>query len=392
MSRRSFWHVTVREATAHAVILAAVLWIGAALLIVSGRDGRDAFGNLKGADFVHFYTLGRLALERRADLLFDGPRQHEAQVAYVPASEPDGFVPVYPPHAALWFAPFATLGYVPAAFAWAIVTALAYAFAVGVAWRAGGAREWGGPLVVAAAAAFPPFWNLVLHGQTTAIPLIAFAGGYLALARDQRVLAGAVLALASVKPQLGVVLAVVVLATGDWRLMLGAAVSLAIQAAAVGLWFGQETLWRYVDVVRQIGDVRDLLEPKPYQLHSIRTLADLMPQPWSTLFWYGALAAIALLVIRIWRSHAPLPVRFGALVIATLLASPHLTVYDVTLAAPALLWLAPVSVAAIYLLYVTTLVPTALFLPIQISVLVLLAIFLTATRVGRAPTDRPQTP
>ena len=62
------------------------------------------------------------------------------------------------------------------------------------------------------------------------------------------------------------------------------------------------------------------------------------------------------------------------------------------LAAPALLWLAPVSVAAIYLLYVTTLVPTALFLPIQISVLVLLAIFLTATRAGRPPTDRPQTP
>ena len=42
VSRRSFWHVTVREATAHAVILAAVLWIGAALLLVSGREEQQS--------------------------------------------------------------------------------------------------------------------------------------------------------------------------------------------------------------------------------------------------------------------------------------------------------------------------------------------------------------
>ena len=50
-------------------------------LLVTGRDGRDVFGTLKGADFVHFYTLGRLALDRRGDLLYDGPGQHDVQVA-----------------------------------------------------------------------------------------------------------------------------------------------------------------------------------------------------------------------------------------------------------------------------------------------------------------------
>ena len=174
-------------------------------------------------------------------------------------------------------------------------------------------------------------------------------------------------------------------------MLAGAAISLAAQAGAVWLRFGADPLWRYVDVIRQFGDVRDLLEPKPYQLHSIRTFADLMPQPWSTAFWYAALLVITVMTIRLWRSGAPLARRFGALVVATILVSPHLTVYDLSLIAPALLWLAPVPMGAIYLIYLTTLVPTALFMPIQASVLVLLVVFVMATRAGTPPTARPQT-
>jgi hypothetical protein len=44
-------------------------------------------------------------------------------------------------------------------------------------------------LVGIAAAAFPPFWNLILHGQTTAIPLIAFGAGAIAIAHNRKILA-----------------------------------------------------------------------------------------------------------------------------------------------------------------------------------------------------------
>ena len=55
------WPRSAAHAKKHAVLTAVLLWIGAVVVTFAGPGERSIAGPLKGADFVHFYTLGHLA-------------------------------------------------------------------------------------------------------------------------------------------------------------------------------------------------------------------------------------------------------------------------------------------------------------------------------------------
>jgi hypothetical protein len=84
-----------------------------------------------------------------------------------------------------------------------------------------------------------------------------------------------------------------------------------------------------------------MLEPRIYQTHSLRTFwIMLMPWPSVSLALYLMTALLVLAVtIACWRSCAPLRLRYSALLLATVLLAPHLTVYDLVILAPAFLLL-----------------------------------------------------
>lgn len=119
-----------REARAHAVIAATILWALAAVLVFTGAGYRSFTGRLKGTDFVHFYTLGHLALTGDSGRLYDPVGQHAVQVSLVPESDPEWYFPVYPPQVALVFAPLARWSYGTAAVLWGLVTITLYALVV----------------------------------------------------------------------------------------------------------------------------------------------------------------------------------------------------------------------------------------------------------------------
>jgi hypothetical protein len=80
------WPRSPRQATAHAVLLAACSWVAAGVAILAGPGDRSIAGPLKGADFVHFYTLGHLAASDRVESIYDMQALHDAQVVLVPES------------------------------------------------------------------------------------------------------------------------------------------------------------------------------------------------------------------------------------------------------------------------------------------------------------------
>ena len=87
------------------------------------------------------------------------------------------------------------------------------------------------------------------------------------------------------------------------------------------------------------------LEPKPYQTHSLRTFWSMLV-PWpricrSALYVLSA-AAVLVLTIACWkrRPTVPLSLRYSALLLATVLVAPHLTVYDLVILTPAFILLA----------------------------------------------------
>ena len=384
--RRSFWIVQAREARVHAAIVAVVLWTMAVVTLI--RPGPfDAFGNVKGGDFVHFYALGHVALSGDAGALYDKVALHDLQSALVPASATEHYDPAYPPQVALLFAPFARMPFFWAFLAWAAGIIAVYVVCVRIAWLSVAPALPDRWLVVWAAAAFPPFWNLVMHGQSTVVPLVAFTVAASAFARGQKFTAGLCLGLLAMKPQFALPVAIVSVLTFQGRLIAGMLVTCAGQVLAAAAVFGTGVWLEYADATRDLFLRPALIEPRPYQLHSIRALTRLLPEPAGAVLWGLASAAVIWMLWRAWRGPVPPLVKFGLLVIASTLVSPHLTVYDATVLVPAALWVGAWMRSERYwsLQYWTAvayLAPTAWLIGVQASVVLLSVLFFTASRAA----------
>jgi hypothetical protein len=394
--RRPRWPRSARQAKGHAILVAVIVWIMATVVSFTGTSDRGIAGPLKGADFVQFYTLGHLASAHRIREMYDAASFHEAQAEFLPESAREIYPPVYPPQAAVMFAPMSGLSYQRALFIWSLITIAGYALIVWSAWKVVADRLPDRTFVIAAAAAFPPFWILILHGQVTVILLFAFWAGWLALEHHRRWLAGFAFGLLALKPQFGIPLAVVVLASGEWAMLTGAVTSVMAQAVVVWMVLGSDAFTTFADSIPTTIAYADLLEAKPFMSHSLRALTRLTPN-WIGLPMWATLAAIVLwFTVRAWKSDAPLRVRLGVVVLAATLVNPHVIIYDLTVLVLPLIWFgsymqeparreeAGAYWTAVYWLFVLTFMPTAAVIPLQASVFVMVGLLVIVSRAIHA--------
>jgi hypothetical protein len=391
---RKWWYVSAAEARMQATIAAAALWLVAGAILLTGSGHRSAFGPLKGTDFIQFYTLAHLDAQTAPSTLYEPESFHDLQTKLVPDSDPERYLIVYPPHVVLLFRPLAGLSYETALLLWDLVLAVGYALCVWLAWRPFRSVLGDGRLVAAAAAAFPPAYLLILHGQTSIVPMAAFCLGWMALERGRRFSAGAALGLLLLKPQFAVVLVPLVLFCREWAMLAGAAAIVATQLAATAAVLGTAVIRDYVSVLAELGTVNVLLEPRPSEMHSLSAITNQLPAVWGAAVWIVVAVCIVIQTIRIWRSAAPVSARMACLVVASLLVNPHLFSYDVVVLAPALVWYAAylwrrierhddvrTVFACLYPLYFFLLVPTARAVPgAQASVLLMSALFVVMCR------------
>lgn len=378
----------------HAVLVASVLWIALIVTFAAGAGNRSIAGPIKGPDFLQFYTSGSLIRTHHPSALYDFNALHRAQVALVPESGPELYPPVYPPQVALLFAPFSALPYRPAMLLWTLITIAIFCAIVRSAWRPVATNLPDSLFVFAAAAAFPPFWNLVLFGQATILILAAFWAGWMALEREKPFLAGLAFGLLLIKPQFAIPLAVVVLVYRQWAMLLGAVTSIAIQIGVVVVLLGWPVVEAYAAFVPVMLQHADLLEAKPFQSHSLRALTRLAPTSIALPLWGVMCAAVLVYVVKVWKSGAPLRVRLGIVILASVLVNPHLIVYDATVLALPLIWFgayvqerdvranAVVFWTIVYWLFVTFLAPTAAIIGVQVSVLLMAWLVVLMARVA----------
>jgi len=440
-----FRYLTPSRLRRQALLLAIALWLGYAVTLAT-PGLRDRFGHLKGADFLHAYVLGSIALEHRGDALYDARIQRDIAEQRVPASAGDYFLPVYGPQYSLLWAPFALLPYPWAAALWMLLSAAIYAACCYAIWQTCPNLQAHAITVALAAAAFPGFFALITFGQNSALALAAFTATYFSLRARREWLAGLCLGLLAYKPQLAIVPACVFFATclapgnlranrrdeshqspvpegratlaqrfsaGDGvtnnpspggttqpacgnapnagsfqsasaaegaafddrqpaarhsaaKIILGAIISIAAQFAAAWVWFGPAPLITYTHVLTHLNTAAPILEPKPYLMHSLRAFWNLL-LPWPRaafiLYLITALATTWLSLV-CWRRPAPLEQRYSILLLATVLVAPHLTVYDLVILAPALLWIADwlqthAAPRTAWLVYLSCLLPFA---------------------------------
>jgi alpha-1,2-mannosyltransferase len=396
---------SARHATKQAIILATMLWIAAAVSF-AGPGDRSIAGPLKGPDFIQFYTLGHLAASRQVDAMYDMKALHDAQVALVPQSGPEIYPTVYPPHAALLFMPFSGWPYRAALLFWTAMSIALYSLIVRSVWRRVSDQLSDRRLIIAAAAAFPPFWTLIVYGQITILILLAFWLGWLALERGRSYLAGAAFGLLALKPQFGIPLAAVVLACGEWRMLVGAVASVAGQLAVIWLTLGSSIYPAFVASLRITLTHAELLEAKPFMSHSLRAVTRLLPNGIGLPLWLALSAIVLWYTVRVWKSEAPVRVRLGVVMLASLLVNPHVIVYDVTLLALPLLWFgaymldaerrpdAPAFGVLVYWLFAALFIPTAAVIGVQMSVPLMMALLVFISRRVALPriAERPSSP
>jgi glycosyl transferase family 87 len=389
--------IAPKRLRAHGLILALCLW-SVYLWNMATPGLFDRAGNLKGTDFLHFYTIGSLALAHRGADLYNSQSQSAIAAARVPSAAGIYYLPLYPPQVSLFFAPFAELSYSRALILWLALSSLIYGLCCYAVWRDCPNLHNQELTVLILALALPAFWHLIAWGQTSALALACFTLAFLAFRAQREFLAGLALGCLIFKPQLAVAAAVVFLFTLRWRVIVGALLSSITQLMTACLYYGPGPLREWIHILLKVPKQLSLLEPRLYQTHSLRTFWSMLI-PWSSVslvLYLISAVLVSVLAVVTWRSRLDLSLRFSALLFATVLLAPHLTVYDLVILGPAFLLLSgwivaePDNSAAAYfklLLYLAFVLPLlgplARWTHLQVSVPVMAAILFGIWKFSR---------
>lgn len=215
-----------------------------AVYFAQGRGRLDFADHARGRDFVNVWTAGRLLRAGRTAEIFDPPAFMAAAHRWFDPRLPFHFWS-YPPPALFLAAPFAAFsGYFSALIAWTATGLLVLAPAVRAMLRRPGPE--GAPALPAFALGLvllsPATATDIGLGQNGAFTAALLLGG-LAMLDARPWAAGAVLGLLVFKPQLALLLPLVVLAGGRWRTAAAAAATATGGVLASAAVFGLES-WR----------------------------------------------------------------------------------------------------------------------------------------------------
>ena len=312
-----------------AVLSAAALAL-LAVYFTHGHGRLDFADHARGRDFVNLWTAGRLIGERRGLQVFDPATFMAAHHRLFSPALPFHFWS-YPPPGLLLAAPFALApGYFAALAGWTTFGLLA----LWPAARAALATRDGGPdrTDVLLLMLCPAVATNVGLGQNGAVTAALLLGGMALLDRRPRA-AGALLGLLVFKPQIAILLPVMVLAGGRWRTMGAAVASAAALLALSTALFGVES-WRafLVGSVPMQGQMlRFGSGPFLSMMPSAYVSARLLGAAWTAAALVQAPFTLlgAALVWRAWRTPgADGTARAAVLCAATFVASPQAFNYD----------------------------------------------------------------
>lgn len=284
-------------------------------------------------DFTNLWYGGRLALDDRVDVLFD-VEQYRAGLRdmfapYVADSEWS-----YPPTLLLIAAPLALL---PLYLSYSVWTFGTLGLLTLVLRRAG--------LPIAACGLLwlsPGALNNMLFGHNGALTAALLFGGL--MAADKRpILAGLLLGLLTIKPQLGILVPVCLIAAGYWRTIFWSMVFAA-------LWFGLSLILFSPDAwLGFLGTTQPMMQAileapygQGYQANATTVFVSLRGFGLSLPAAYCVQAAVTLCAAfvawRLWRRPTTAPLlRAAATAVLTLLATPYGYSYDLVALSAAVL-------------------------------------------------------
>ena len=214
---------------------------------------RDGTTLVVGRDFLNFWMYGRAAPTADPSLFYDVAEYHRALAAILGPNYP-GQNWSYPPSILFFAAPFGQLGYLPALLLWTLSGGALF-FAV--------ARQHFADYHLRIALVLSPAVVLcVISGQSSLVTAVMLVTIFAWLDR-RPIVAGILIGLLTLKPQLGIFFPVMLIASGRWRVFASAAVTVLALAVATALVFGPQV---WIDFVAKGLPVNNLVLADPERI------------------------------------------------------------------------------------------------------------------------------
>ncbi len=330
-----------RAALKALVLLGAFFFVAVAaayLLTISWSEPipRDATSLVVGRDYMNFWMYGRAAATADPGRFYD-PVLYNQELRALLGPNYFGHNWSYPPNIMLIAAPFGRLPYLAGLFIWTALGLAIFVFVV--------RRELADLRVLIALVFSPAAVFCVISGQSSLLTAAIFIAIFACL--DTRpLIAGILIGCLSLKPQLGLLFPVLLVASGRWRTFAAAAATTIAIAAATAILFGPQV---WIDFVQKglpiqnqlMLDDRLILAPfMPTFFMNLRTAGLGYAPAMAVQAGVAALAAVAVFWAYRFRRNAD-PQLLAALFLACAVAAvPYFLCYD----------LLPLTCAAVFLL------------------------------------------
>jgi len=318
--------LTADRVRAYAAILLA--FMAAALAVSVALGGKHLV-----TDFRSFWAASKLALQHSPIGAYR-PLAHYAVEQTIPGLKNTGWAAFfYPPIFLLVCLPLALLPFWWSAAAWTAMTGAALFAAIGPVL----------PRIRSAwliAAAFPAAWMSAASGQSSVLAAALFTVAARALDR-RPVLAGVCYGCLAIKPQLGLIVPVALVAAGRWRSAAAAAVTVGILAAVSTGVFGVAVWAAWIHILPLARLAIEIGDEKPANIPTVAGAAlELGAAPAAAAALQAATALAVCGCVWAAARRRPGAGAEGAMIcVAAAMCSPWLHFYDLTILAFPLVWL-----------------------------------------------------
>jgi alpha-1,2-mannosyltransferase len=363
--RSGAW-LTAARARGYSLILIVVCTLAVAGWIALSDGLIDRNGKPIGTDFSSFYAAGSLVLDGRAADVYNMAAHYAREQQIFGAATPY-YGWLYPPIFLLVATPLALMPYLLALAVWQIGSFALYLSVIGAIVRRIRMRGIAiGPLWLPIAAGFPAVFINLGHGQNGLLTAGLLGAALLALP-TRPVVSGVLFGLLAYKPQLALVMPVALLAAGQWRTVIAAGITVVALVGITSLAFGPD-LWLAFAASTETSR-KLLLEQGDVGFAKLQSVfAAVRMWGGGIPLAYGvqgvASAAVVCGTAWIWRSGCDRDLKAALLVTATLLASPHILDYDLTILALAIAFTVSAGFAGGFRDYEISLLAAAWIVPL----------------------------
>jgi hypothetical protein len=331
------WFTPHRLRLYPATIIVTVLLVYA-ISLARGSLPFDSYGNPIAVDLTAHVTAGRIALRGDMSRLYDLRYQWEVQQGIIGPGHPQ-FLDIYlsPPFVAYLYAPLARLPYSAAAALWTALTMVLLLMSLRLLWPlVPNLHRYGFGIVILLALSSQPVFELLGDGQDSAVSLLLLVAGLRLLVARYDLLAGLILGLGLFKPQIFLLVPILLLCHGRWRALagwVGVTVGLVYVSGAI---IGRAGIHSYLTLLTSNTYRFWVADRLGWKMQSLVALVRMvLPTPLSFLVVsIAAAGGIGFLLVFIWRALKPtgdsrkIILLYAFSVLGTIFVSPHLFLYD----------------------------------------------------------------